>query len=82
VENQPASGEAAPGAPRLAGARVVPEITIGGRPAPVSFAGLTPGSVGLYQINVLVPSDLGPGVHPVVVTSNGIISKTTFLPIR
>jgi minor extracellular serine protease Vpr len=82
VDNQPASGEAAAGAPRLATARVVPEVTIGERPAPVSFAGLTPGSVGLYQINVQVPADLAPGVHPVVVTSNGIISKTTSLPIR
>jgi uncharacterized protein (TIGR03437 family) len=33
-------------------------VTIGGVQAPVAFAGLTPGSVGLYQINVTIPSGL------------------------
>jgi uncharacterized protein (TIGR03437 family) len=33
-------------------------VTIGGAQAQVTFAGLTPGSVGLYQINVAIPSGL------------------------
>ena len=33
-------------------------VTIGGIQAPVAFAGLTPGSVGLYQINVTIPHGL------------------------
>ena len=33
-------------------------VTIGGVPVPVAFAGLTPGSVGLYQINATVPPGL------------------------
>ena len=34
--------------------------TIGDRPATVQFAGLSPGFVGLYQVNVMVPSGLAP----------------------
>jgi len=33
-------------------------VSIGGVQAAVAFAGLTPGSVGLYQVNVTIPSGL------------------------
>jgi uncharacterized protein (TIGR03437 family) len=46
-----------------------PIVTIGGLPAQVTFAGLTPGSVGLYQVNAVVPPGVLPGsAVPVVVT--------------
>jgi uncharacterized protein (TIGR03437 family) len=35
--------------------------TLGGIPATVSFSGLTPGFIGLYQINVQVPANAAPG---------------------
>ncbi len=78
VNNQPASGEPSPAQP-LADSRVLPTVTIGGRPAQVGFSGLAPGYVGLYQLNVTVPSDAPSGLQPVIVTVNGIDSKTANL---
>jgi uncharacterized protein (TIGR03437 family) len=34
---------------------------LGGIPAPVSFSGLTPRFIGLYQVNVQVPANVPPG---------------------
>jgi uncharacterized protein (TIGR03437 family) len=45
-------------------------VTIGGKDATVAYRGLTQGFVGLYQINVIVPSGLT-GSQPVVVTVGG-----------
>jgi uncharacterized protein (TIGR03437 family) len=39
----------------LAWAAAPPTLTLGGHPMTVTYAGLTPGSVGLYQINATVP---------------------------
>ncbi len=36
-------------------------VTIGGNPASVQFAGLTPGYAGLYQVNAVVPVGVTPG---------------------
>jgi uncharacterized protein (TIGR03437 family) len=47
-------------------------VTVGGLPAPVAFAGLTPGSAGLYQVNVSVPAGVQPGDQiPVSVSVDG-----------
>jgi len=76
-----ASGAAAPGAP-FASASVQPVVTIGGSMAAVSFAGLTPGAVGLYQIDVDVPADAAPGDARVTVTQNGNASNTITIPVQ
>jgi minor extracellular serine protease Vpr len=81
VDNAPPSGEPSPAQP-LATSRVPPEVTIGGVRANVMFSGLAPGFVGLYQINVLVPADAPTGVQPVIITSGGVSSKSTSLPIN
>lgn len=44
-------------------------VSIGGRAADVTFAGLTPGFIGLYQVNAIVPTNLPAGPHALVVTS-------------
>jgi uncharacterized protein (TIGR03437 family) len=36
-------------------ALVAPELTLGGVPLPIEFAGLAPGEIGVYQINASVP---------------------------
>jgi uncharacterized protein (TIGR03437 family) len=41
-----------------------PQVKIGNLVAKVTFAGLAPGLVGIYQVNVVVPSGLKPGAQP------------------
>lgn len=52
-----ASGAPSPGTSPLPVLNVVPTVTVDGAPAQVVFAGLTPGGVGLYQINFKVPDN-------------------------
>jgi uncharacterized protein (TIGR03437 family) len=47
---------------------------LGGKPVAVSYAGLSPDSAGLYQINFTVPSGLAAGNQPLVLTVDGISS--------
>jgi uncharacterized protein (TIGR03437 family) len=46
-------------------------LTLGNMPVEVSYAGLSPGFAGLYQINFTVPSGLSAGNQPLVLTVNG-----------
>jgi len=41
-----------------------PQVKIGNQIAKVTFAGPAPGLVGIYQVNVVVPSGLKPGAQP------------------
>jgi uncharacterized protein (TIGR03437 family) len=54
-------GAAAPGKPPLAQVVAALNVYVGGLPASVQFKGLAPGLAGLYQVNVQVPANLGPG---------------------
>lgn len=77
-----ASGDRAP-LDRLVKVTIDVTATIGGVPAAVAFAGLAPGLVGLYQVNVVVPSGVAPGsAVPLVLTQNGADSNTVTLAIR
>ena len=60
-----------------------PTISIGGKELPVLYGGLTPGFIGLYQINVQLPEDVMVGdAVPVVVSAGGQSSQTAAIPIR
>ncbi len=76
-----AAGRAAPPSPLSVTASAV-SVTIGGRGMIVTFAGLAPGFVGLYQINIRVPGDRAQGDNlPVVVSVGGVSSVTTGAPV-
>jgi uncharacterized protein (TIGR03437 family) len=75
-------GAGAPGSPP-ANTVSFPTVTIGGLPAHVGFSGLTPGAVGLYQINATVPPGVTPGDQvPVVVTIGGQVSPALTISVR
>ena len=76
------SGTASPSSPVATVVNAV-TATIGGINAPVHFAGLAPGFVGLYQVNVQAPAGLTPGsAVPLVLTQAGVSSNTVTLAIR
>jgi uncharacterized protein (TIGR03437 family) len=54
-------------------ARQTPHLEIGGRDATILFAGLTPGIVGVYQVNAIVPAGLAPGIQNVNWAGSGTI---------
>jgi uncharacterized protein (TIGR03437 family) len=74
------SGAASPFSP-LAHALIAPSVLLNGQSAPVIFYGLSPGMVGLYQINFQVPPDTAPGDLPLVVNQSGAASNTAVLPV-
>jgi uncharacterized protein (TIGR03437 family) len=82
VSNRPATGMTAPSSP-LSAALITPTVTIGGVAAPVNFAGLAPGYVGLYQINALVPQGAASGpTISLMVTQAGVTSNPVTLAIQ
>ena len=58
-------------------------VTIGGQPATVDFAGLAPGSIGEYQVNVVIPNGVTPGDNvPVVLTEGSQVSQPVTISVR
>jgi uncharacterized protein (TIGR03437 family) len=53
------------------------QISIGGSPAQIQYAGLAPGFVGLYQFNVVVPNIPANNAAPVTFTLGGVKSAQT-----
>ena len=76
-----ATGQQSPVSP-LAMVTVQPTVTVDGQPANVAFAGLTPGGIGLYQINFAVPSNARAGDLAVVVKQGGAAANTTKLIVQ
>ena len=64
----------------LASALIPPTVTIGGQPVEVQFAGLTPGEIGVYQINVRVTDAVPLGLSVPMNISQG--TGSTSLSVR
>jgi uncharacterized protein (TIGR03437 family) len=77
------AGDASPSSPPSTIPGTV-TVQIGGVPAKVAFAGLTPTAVGLYQVNVTVPAGIAPGPQVPVTISVGAkaSSGATVMGIR
>ena len=76
-----ASGVPSPGSP-LAVVSSPVTVTIDGQPAQTLFTGLTPGLVGLYQINLIVPPNAKAGKLPVTITQGGLSANATTLSVQ
>jgi uncharacterized protein (TIGR03437 family) len=82
VTNQPASGAPASASP-LSWTTATVTVTIGGVPATPSFAGLAPGWVGLYQVNVQVPANAPVGdAVPVALSVGGAASNQVTIAVQ
>ena len=57
-----------------------PVVSVGGLPALVQFAGLTPGWPGLYQVNFVVPAGVS-GSLAVEIKMSGVTSNTGILRV-
>jgi len=67
----------------LSFAQATVTATLGGVPAPVQFAGLAPGFIGLGQVNVIIPDATPKGdAVPLILEINGQTSKPAPVAIR
>jgi uncharacterized protein (TIGR03437 family) len=80
LDNPAATGTPASSA-TLSKATLPASATIGGWDAPIQFLGLTPGTVGWAQANLVVPG-LSPGSYSVVVTIGGIASNSATVYVQ
>jgi uncharacterized protein (TIGR03437 family) len=81
VDVEPSLGSAAPTFP-LANATVSSQVSLGNVPLTVVFAGLTPGTAGIYQVNAVLPQPLGVTGSPTLAVSAGGQTATLQLPVQ
>ena len=81
VDNNPGTGNAGPVNP-LARSRIIPELTLGGVPCEVQFAGLAPGFAGVYQVNARVPAGIRPGNAELALQAGAAASPVVVVPVR
>ncbi|MGH8247504.1 MAG: hypothetical protein ACREUU_13855, partial [Gammaproteobacteria bacterium] len=75
------TAQRAPDTPLSHTARQV-SVNIANIPAQVSFSGLAPGFVSLYQVNAQVPSTMGSGTQPVQIFVENVASNVATIAVR
>jgi uncharacterized protein (TIGR03437 family) len=82
VTNRPPLGGSSPSGP-LASTTATPTVTVGDVNATVSFSGLAPGYVGLYQVNVRIPDTAPSGdAVPVILSIGGVTANTVTIAVQ
>ncbi len=82
VDLTPGNGQISSSNP-LARTTTNPLVTIGGRPAQLLFSGLAPGIVGLYQVNVVIPTDAPTGQEvELIIQKDGVISRSSRIAVQ
>ena len=77
-----ASGQPGPSSPPAV-VKTLPSVSIGGQQATVTFAGMAPGFVGVYQVNAQVPKEITTGSEvPVFITQSSVRSNTVSVAVR
>lgn len=74
MQNNPGTGNPAPRSP-LPRIELPSLVTMAGIPCEVTYAGLAPDLVGVYQINVRTPPNLPSGELELVLTVGGAASR-------
>jgi uncharacterized protein (TIGR03437 family) len=59
-----------------------PAAFVGSAPATVTFSGLAPGFVGLYQVDLQVPAGVAAGVQPVTIVITPLHSNTQSILVQ
>jgi len=74
------AGQLSPSLP-LANSTTGVMVQLGGMTIAPDFAGLAPGFVGLYQVNVKLPADLPPTSYPLRLAAKGNSSNSFSIPV-
>jgi uncharacterized protein (TIGR03437 family) len=83
VNNQPATGAAAPSGNSLATTTTTPVVMLGSESLAVSFSGLAPGFVGLYQVNAAIPNNATAGsAVPLTINIGGATSNVATIAVQ
>jgi len=77
-----ADGYPTPSSPFFQVPQLSVTATIGSTSAQVSFAGLSPGFVGLGQANIVIPLGIAPGMYTLTITIDGQTSNSGTISVQ
>ena len=81
VAGRPATGAAAPVSPRAVAVADV-RLTLASLGCEISFAGLSPGLVGVYEVRFRVPANAPSGTQNLILTADNVAGPAVSVPVR